>query len=59
MGGVKMEKGSAEWLEKYGKEYRAFLDEWENVRQANKSGDYSCGHATWGESCDCIIIYEK
>lgn len=46
-------------FEKYCADYRAFLDKWQAVRRRNENGDYSCGAAIYGFSCDKIISFDN
>ena len=46
-------------FEKYIADYRKYLDKWQAVKLRNESGDYSCGSATYGFSCDKIILFDN
>jgi len=44
--------------EKYVTEYRAFLKKWRALKTMNENGDFSCGAAIYGPSCDCIVVFD-
>lgn len=45
--------------EKYVIKYKKFLEKWESVKKRNERGDYSCGAAIRGASCDCVIAFDN
>ena len=45
--------------EKYVAEYRAFLNRWNSIKNRNENGDYSCGAAIYGASCDKIVVFDN
>ena len=47
------------YYEKYILDYHAFLEKWRAVKQRNERGDYSCGTAIVGASCDSVIVFEN
>ena len=45
--------------EKYVEQYRAYLNKWNSVKARNENGDYSCGAAIYGASCDKVIVFDS
>lgn len=45
--------------ERYIAEYMRWIDKWNEIKNRNEKGDYSCGYATTGKSCDKIVIFDN
>lgn len=45
--------------EKYVIKYKKFLEKWQALKSLNECGDFSCGAAIYGPSCDCIVVFDN
>lgn len=43
---------------KYMRKYNEYLNKWNAIKARNESGDYSCGCAIYGPSCDKVIAFD-